>query len=262
MIARKKALYMTVPFLMTAASGVHADEAQTSSDYLTIGAGGRYAPRYSGSDKQVWQGVPVLQGRKGAFFIDAQKGIGYDLQNDSGVYLEHTLGYDLGRADENASWREGANNLKGMGGIDTSLNTGLAVGWQITSWLSVEGKATLPVTDSQGVNYQASVTLIPLQNSQDTIVFQSASLFGDSRYMNTWYGVSQQQSLRAGYSRYSAPGGFYGIDNSLTWSHQLDAHWGTLLSADYTWLGEHANNSPIVSRRQEGAVTAAITWTF
>lgn len=141
---------MTVPFLMTAASGVHADEAQTSSDYLTIGAGGRYAPRYSGSDKQVWQGVPVLQGRKGAFFIDAQKGIGYDLQNDSGVYLEHTLGYDLGRADENSNWREGANNLKGMGEIDTSLNTGLAVGWQITSWLSVEGKATLPVTDSQG----------------------------------------------------------------------------------------------------------------
>lgn len=188
MIARKKALYMTVPFLMTAASGVHADEAQTSSDYLTIGAGGRYAPRYSGSDKQVWQGVPVLQVRKGAFFIDAQKGIGYDLQNDSGVYLEHTLGYDLGRADENASWREGANNLKGMGEIDTSLNTGLAVGWQITSWLSVEGKATLPVTDSQGVNYQASVTLLPLQTSQDTIAFQSASLFGDSRYLNTWYG--------------------------------------------------------------------------
>lgn len=149
-----------------------------------------------------------------------------------------------------------------MGEIDTSLNTGLAVGWQITSWLSVEGKATLPVTDSQGVNYQASVTLLPLQTSQDTIAFQSASLFGDSRYLNTWYGVSQQQSQRSGYSRYSAPGGFYGIDSSLTWSHQFDTHWGTVLSADYTWLGEHANNSPIVSRRNEGAVTAAITWTF
>jgi hypothetical protein len=42
----------------------------------------------------VWQVVPVLQGRKGAFFIDAQKGVGYDLQNDSGWYFEHTLGYD------------------------------------------------------------------------------------------------------------------------------------------------------------------------
>ncbi|PLO52131.1 hypothetical protein CWN49_37525, partial [Klebsiella michiganensis] len=34
------------------------------------------------------------------------------------------------------------------------------------------------------------------------------------------------------------------------------------LSAGYTWLGEHAADSPIVSRRNEGSVTAAITWTF
>jgi hypothetical protein len=37
-----------------------------------------------------------------------------------------------------------------MGDIDASLNTALAVGWQALSWLSVEGKATLPLTDSQG----------------------------------------------------------------------------------------------------------------
>jgi MipA family protein len=89
-----------------------------------------------------------------------------------------------------------------------------------------------------------------------------AALFGDNRYLNTWYGVDPQQSQRSGYSRYSAPGGFYGIDNSLTWSHQFDAHWGTLLSADYTWLGEHANESPIVLRRNEAALTAAVIWTF
>jgi hypothetical protein len=93
--------------------------------------------------------VPVLQGRKGAFFIDAQKGVGYDLQNDSGWYFEHTLGYDLGRADKNSGWREGANNLKGMGDIDATLNT-LPCGWQAAPWLSMEGKATLPLTDSRG----------------------------------------------------------------------------------------------------------------
>ena len=149
-----------------------------------------------------------------------------------------------------------------MGDIDASLNTALAVGWQALSWLSVEGKATLPLTDSQGVSYQASLTLLPVQTDHDTVAFQTAALFGDIRYLNTWYGVDPQQSQRSGYSRYSAPGGFYGIDNSLTWSHQFDAHWGTLLSADYTWLGEHANESPIVLRRNEAALTAAVIWTF
>ncbi|BBR05273.1 hypothetical protein WP3S18C02_25430 [Klebsiella quasipneumoniae] len=152
MIAIKKALYMTVPLLTVITSCVQAND-NASSGSFTIGLGGRYAPRYSGSDKQVWQVVPVLQGRNGAFFIDSQKGVGYDLQNTSGWYFEHTLGYDLGRKDKNASWRAGANNLKGMGDIDVSLNTALAVGWQAFSWLSVEGKATLPLTDSQGVSY-------------------------------------------------------------------------------------------------------------
>ncbi|WP_430691281.1 MipA/OmpV family protein [Klebsiella quasipneumoniae] len=258
MIAIKKALYMTVPLLTAITSCVQAND----DGSFTIGLGGRYAPRYSGSDKQVWQVVPVLQGRNGAFFIDTQKGVGYDLKNASGWYFEHTLGYDLGRTDKNASWRTGATNLKGMGDIDVSLNTALAVGWQALSWLSVEGKATLPLTDSQGVSYQASFTLIPVQTDQDTIAFQTAALFGDNRYLNTWYGVNPEQSQRSGYSRYSAPGGFYGIDNSLIWSHQFDAHWGTVLSADYTWLGEHANQSPIVLRRNEAALAAAVTWTF
>lgn len=132
MIAIKKALYMTVPLLTAMTSCVQAND-DTSSGTFTIGLGGHYTPRYSGSDKQVWQVVPVLQGRNGAFFIDTQKGVGYDLQNASGWYFEHTLGYDLGRADKNASWRAGANNLKGMGDIDASLNTALAVGWQALS---------------------------------------------------------------------------------------------------------------------------------
>lgn len=186
MIAIKKALYMTVPLLTAMTSCVQAND-DTSSGTFTIGLGGHYTPRYSGSDKQVWQVVPVLQGRNGAFFIDTQKGVGYDLQNASGWYFEHTLGYDLGRADKNASWRAGANNLKGMGDIDASLNTALAVGWQALSWLSVEGKATLPLTDSQGVSYQASLTLLPVQTDHDTVAFQTAALFGDNRYLNTGF---------------------------------------------------------------------------
>ncbi|GJK90063.1 hypothetical protein TUM17569_12750 [Klebsiella oxytoca] len=108
MIARKISPYMVVPFLMAITPGARADEAAAPSDGLTIGVGGKYAPRYSGSDKQIWQVVPVLQGRKGAFFIDSQKGIGYDLSGDSGLYFEHTLGYDLGRAEKT---RAGAMGL-------------------------------------------------------------------------------------------------------------------------------------------------------
>jgi outer membrane scaffolding protein for murein synthesis (MipA/OmpV family) len=126
------------------------DDTAANTDTFTMGIAGQYAPRYSGSNHQFFQVLPVIQGRKGAFFVDSEKGLGYDLQADNGLYLEHSLGYSLGRSDRNSNWRDGANELKGMGNIKAAMNTALAVGWSIAPWVSIEGKAILPVTDSQG----------------------------------------------------------------------------------------------------------------
>jgi len=260
MITRKFTLCISCLAVMNISLIARAAEPDPKS--LTLGIGATSAPRYSGSDQRQWQFVPVIQARDGAVFFDSQKGLGYDLQTDSGLYLEHTLGYSLGRSDKNASWRDGSDKLKGMGNIDAALNTALAVGWTIAPWLSVEGKATLPLSDSQGAQYQTSVPLIPLQNESDTLAFQSAALFGDSRYMNTFYGVNAQQSSRSGYRHYAAPGGLYGVQNSLTWGHQFTPQWGTTLVAGYTWLSDHGADSPIVFRRNEATATAAITYTF
>lgn len=41
-----------------------------------------------------------------------------------------------------------------MGNIRGALNTQVAVGWQVNSWFTPEIRATLPLTDSQGVQYQ------------------------------------------------------------------------------------------------------------
>ncbi|HED1713907.1 TPA: MipA/OmpV family protein [Klebsiella variicola] len=262
MITRKLMLYMTCFTLTGLATTVRADDASPQQPTLSVGLAGQSLPRYSGSDKRRWQVVPLVQARDGAFFLDTQKGIGYDLQSDSGLYLEHTLGYSLGRSDRDSGWRDGSDKLRGMGNIKTTVNTAFAVGWTLTPWLTVEGKATLPLSDSQGVNYQTSATLIPLQTASDTVAFSTAALFGDRRYMNTVYGVSDRQSERSGYAPYQAAGGFYGTDSSLTWSHQFTPEWGTLASVDYTWLDSHAEKSPIVFRHNETSVTLGVLYTF
>jgi len=262
MITRKLLLHITCFALSGTMLPALAEGDDATQQNVTVGLGAQNTPRYSGSDKRHWQVAPVIQARDGAFFFDSQKGVGYDLQSQSGFYLEHTLGYSLGRADKNSVWRDGDNKLKGMGNIAATLNTALAAGWSVTPWLDLEGKATLPLTDSQGVHYQASVTLIPIQTPDDTLAFQSAALFGDHRYMNTFYGVNAQQSARTGFATYAASGGFYGTDNSLTWSHQFTPHWGSVVSADYTWLGEHASQSPVVFRRNNTSVSLAVLYTF
>jgi len=80
--------------------------------------------------------------------------------------------------------------------------------------------------------------------------------------MNTWYGVSDVQSRHSRFKRYKASGGFHGVDTTVTWSHQFDPHWGSLVSAGYIWLGDHAADSPIVSRRNEATGTVGFTYSF
>ncbi|OPJ93762.1 MltA-interacting MipA family protein [Enterobacter cloacae subsp. cloacae] len=262
MITRKLMMYMTCFTLTGLATTARADDASPQQPTLSVGLAGQNLPRYSGSDKRRWQVIPLVQARDGAFFLDTQKGIGYDLQSDSGLYLEHTLGYNLGRSDRDSDWRDGSDKLRGMGNIKATVNTAFAVGWTLTPWLTVEAKATLPLSDSQGVNYQTSATLIPLQTASDTVAFSTAALFGDSRYMNTIYGVSNRQAGRSGYAPYHAAGGFYGTDSNLTWSHQFTPEWGALASVDYTWLDRNAKDSPIVFRRNGTSVTLGVLYTF
>ncbi|MEA9390127.1 MipA/OmpV family protein [Acerihabitans sp. TG2] len=262
MITRKWVLHMVCLAVCVTAIDVQADDGSTTQQSLTVGLGAQNAPRYSGSDKRHTQMVPIVQAQDGAFFLDSVKGVGYDLQNANGLYIENSLGYGLGRSDKDSSWRDGTDKLKGMGNIDATVNTSVALGWMATQWLTLEGRATLPLSDGQGVQYRTSVTLIALQNDSDTIALQVSGLFGDGRYMNTFYGVNDQQRVQSGYTRYRAAGGFYGVDSNLAWSHQFTPHWGSALSAGYTWLGDHAANSPIVFERNQTTVTAAVTYHF
>lgn len=258
MITRKRMLYMACFSLAGLTVTARADNDRTAS----FGLGVQNMPRYSGSDNYRWQLVPLLQARDGAVFVDSQKGLGYDLQSANGLYLEHTLGYTLGRSDHNATWRDGADSLKGMGNIAAALNTAIAMGWQMSEAVSVEGKATLPFTDSLGVNYQASLTIAPLQTPQDILAWQSAALFGDNRYINTFYGVSRQQSERSDFSPYQARGGFYGVQSSLLWQHNISAHWGTLINVDDTWLARTARRSPLVKQPNGLTVTLGMLYIF
>jgi outer membrane protein len=262
MITRKLMFYMACFTLIGTATVVKADNTIPMQPPLSVGVINQDLPRYSGSDKRRWQVVPLLQARDGAFFLDLQKGLGYDLQSDSGSYLEHTFGYSFGRSAQDSNWRDGSNSLKGMGNITATVNTAIAVGWTITPWLNVEGKATLPLSDSQGVNYQTSVTLLPVQTNTDLVAFSAIALFGDNRYMNTFYGISEQQSIDSGYPAYHAAGGFYGADTSLTWRHQFTPNWGGLISADYIWLNKQAEKSPIVFCRNEVSTTLGVIYSF
>ena len=265
MICRFTVLYTTTLLLSSSFFSAYADEianATTSTNSLTVGAVTQVAPSYSGSNHSKLSLLPVIQAHHGEFFFDSTKGIGYDLQGPEGFYIEQTIGYDLGRADKNSEWRDGDNQLKGLGTIKSTANTSLTIGYQITDWLATEAMITAPLTESQGTRYQTSLKGGLWQNTNNTISFEADLLFGSHTYMNTFYGVNSRQSQKSAFREYTAAGGMYAQSVYIDWTHKLTENWNTDWSLGYTYLNDKAANSPIVEQRGGIESTLAIAYAF
>lgn len=229
---------------------------------VTLAAAGEYAPRYLGSSESTFRLLPVIQLQRGAMFVDSMKGIGYDLPIVGGFYFEHSLGFSFGRSDQNNPWRDGANNLRGMGDIKGALNTSLSLGYQFSPRLAADVMATLPLTANQGVAYQATLQGILWQKNDDEIDFETDLLFGDHRNNALFYGVSAKQSADTGFQQYNAGGGLYGQSAILSWSHQFTKAWKTLVAIDYTYLDDKAAKSPIIDKRNNVNETLEVAYSF
>jgi hypothetical protein len=83
---------MSVPLLMAVASGAQADDG-TASDSLTVGLGGNMPRVTQAQTSRCGRWFLCCRDAK-ALSLLMRKKVGYDLQNDSGWYFEHTLGYD------------------------------------------------------------------------------------------------------------------------------------------------------------------------
>ncbi|CAI1903414.1 MltA-interacting protein MipA [Serratia marcescens] len=251
-----------VLLIISSISPSYASDNDKSGTAFTVSFGAVSSPKYSGSNEQTWGAAPQFHFQQDNFFVDSMNGAGFRFQSENGLYFIPTIGYDSGRTDEDSGWRKGSDALKGMGDISATVNAGLALGWAITPWLVLEGKATLPLSDGQGISYATSVDFIPVLDEEDTVAFKISALFADSRYMNTWYGVTSTQSANSGYSRYNSAGGYYGTDVNLTWAHQFNENWGAWFGINHTWLGDNAANSPIVKQKEGTTGVVAISYTF
>ncbi|KGD72125.1 hypothetical protein HA49_15260 [Tatumella morbirosei] len=229
---------------------------------VTVGIGFQEMAKYSGSDENTYSMLPYLRIQHGNLFLDSDKGIGYQHVWDNGFYAGETLGYYAGRKDGNSDWRDGSNKLKGMGNIKAVINSTSTLGWQINLYLALEGNVIAPLTDSQGMQYNAGLKFNLLETSSDSIVLSSKANFGDVRYLNTFYGVNTEQSANSGFSAYKTGSGLYSYDTELTWTHAFNDNWWSYADVMYTQLTSKAKNSPIVKRADNKSVTIGLFYSF
>ncbi|MCA8274410.1 MipA/OmpV family protein [Burkholderia sp. AU30280] len=243
---------------LTLAAVAHAE------NQYAISLGGGFAPRYQGSNQYRGVVAPSFSAMFGnGFFIDGTQGAGYRLDLPHGAFVSAALGYDAGRADENRFDLPGSNHLKGMGRVPGSVLVGLRAGVKLLDGGELTVTIDAPVTHaSRGLSGHVDLAVPVFTAARHTVVVTGSVHAGTGRYMQTFYGVTDAQSMTSGFRPYSTSGGVDSATLSLAWNWDLSRHWAVHATGGMTRLLGRYGDSPIVQTRSNYYGMAGVTYKF
>jgi len=225
-----------------------------------VGGGLAVIPRYPGSADHRVMPAPFVHFERGPFFISNDEGLpglGLKARVAPDLDVGVQVGPSLGRP-ENRSPR-----LAGLGDIDASARFGVFARWTPGRW-----SASLSYNRSSDSDYGGALDLrgsYAVFAQGPHAVRLGASLdWGDSDYMQTWFGITPQQSAnsRAGLPAYRVSSGLSAGSAYASWRYRLNARWGVnALLGVQTLLGDAAD-SPVVERKTSAFGAFGITYAF
>lgn len=223
--------------------------------------GGGVAPRYSGSED--YTAVPQLGfevSAPGGWFLGSS-GIGWGATLGEHSTIRTYLGGSGSRRDKD-SLLGGSDYLRGMGEIRTRLLVGVDGSFAIGPTVLNVSVQHAPKDKDRGDNgletRNAVLSLeVPLFDVAGGSLSASVSTeYGDSGYMQTWYGVSAAQSARSGFARHTPSAGFTSAGVGLKWVRPINASSSWFIGMEGTRLLGDAADSPIVQKpTQLGAMS-------
>lgn len=250
-------------------SQAHAEvpvKQQVDSNVLRLGAGVGFGPRYSGSDQNTGSAALMFDyAMQNGFYISSLRGIGYGGTAGDFSYSA-ALGYRSGRKDSDGgrfSGGGGSNFLRGMGEIKGSATTMLGVGYNLTERVNLHAMLELPLSQrDNGKALHVGIIGSLLDQPGDKLSLGTRASFGDGKYTQTYYGVTDQQSASSGFAAYRPKSGLYAVHTDLTWEHRFDATWSLVTVAGVTSLSGDAAKSPIVKRKTAPSGGVYVSYTY
>ena len=208
-------------------------------------------PIYDGARAMKVSGGPVFNAYyRDIWYFSTGEGFGYNFLRGDHYRLGVALAYDLGR-----STKDDEANLHGMGTIATAPVGKLYGSWVLSRRfpMILRVDARQYVGGDQGAVGDASVYL-PLPGSSKTFVmFAGPSItMGTRHYLQTVYGVDQQQSLGSGHPVYnftSAGTADAGVGFSAT--KFVGAHFLVNIDGAISQVRGRPAGSPLVERRTQ-----------
>jgi len=235
----------------------------TESEY-TLGGGVVYAPAYAGSKDYEFGAYPnvhILTPE--GFYLDFPRGIGWQGVFAGRYVIALGLGYDGGRAESDHDRGAGSDRLKGMGDVDGSLLAVVTLGYLITpaTQLSLTLEQALSQRD-RGLSGALELGHAFALGDSDTLGVSGVVNFGDSKYNQTYFGVTEAQARSSRFRAFDAGTGVNSYGLTVNWTHQWTRHWSTDLMAGLTRYAGETADSPLLETRNNYLGVATVNYTF
>lgn len=214
------------------------------------------APEYMGSDERRFLVFPGLDYQwANGWFAGTSNGIGYNFATTPDFKYGLRLTADFGRRESRS------DALKGMGNVDARPEVGGFFNYYPTreifltsSWRYGAGDDSDGVVVDLGAGY--TTAFAPEWRIGAGVAL---SLVND-RYMQSFFGVSSEQSVRSGYAVFKPEGGVRDLRANLVLTHLFNPRTAISVGATFSSLQGDAADSPLT--RDKSAVSGLLVASY
>jgi outer membrane scaffolding protein for murein synthesis (MipA/OmpV family) len=226
-----------------------------------LGLGAQFGPVADGIARYQAQPGPVIDIRyKDIAFASTGEGIGANLFSFRHISFGGAITYDLGRSPH-----ADGEALSGLGTIHPApeakifATTVLTEGFPLT--IRVDARRQIGATNG----YIGDVgAYLPMPGSSQSFAWfvGPTVTVADNRYMNGYFGISNQQAANTHYHKYKAAGGFKSAGLGVSAVYFVTPHTIISLNGAVDRLLGSAAGSPITQSKYEEVVSLAALYKF
>jgi outer membrane protein len=223
---------------------------------ISLGGGMSYAPSYEGAASNRLRFVPLLDAsyNNGKFFISPLRGIGYNFSEDKDVQYGIRLSIGHGR-DQSVD-----PHLYGMGNINYVPEAGLFFNQRVGALYISSG-----ISSGSNGSHAELGTGVGFPLSVDDRLRLGVNLnWGDNRYSQTYFGVTQLQATASGGElvAYDANAGITEYALTSNWVHNYGKKWFGNAGLSFKQISGAALQSPLTQRSSTSSVNYLLGYRF
>jgi outer membrane protein len=188
---------------------------------------------------------------------DVERGLDAEVVRRGKLKMNLSLRFDRGR-DESSNIA-----LTGLGDIRPTVRARLGARWDFAPLWQLSLAVSGDILGKQGGATASTgiARVIPI-DARRHVALAVGMTAGNARYMQTWYGITPEQSAASIYPPYKPGAGLRDVGVSATWRTEFDRDWAGFAGVSEGYLLGPAAASPLTFKRSSMSLGAGFVRRF